>query len=111
MERTDPYLLVQGPAWGDVQFYGQWLLTAGEAEAFWKQAYADKQFEKQIESVCVCYIPDFGITATSVMKRLMEHRAMFLLDLNSEDGEDFTMMAEMGFFAQRNQVYQMTLPC
>jgi hypothetical protein len=40
----------------------------------------------------------------------MEHRAILLLDLNSEDGEDFTMMAEMGFFAQRNQVYQMTLP-
>ena len=37
MERTDPYLLVQGPAWADVQFYGQWLLTAGEAEAFWKK--------------------------------------------------------------------------
>jgi hypothetical protein len=110
MEGTDPYVLVQGPPWGDVQYYGQWLLAAAEAEAFWKQAYADRDFERQIDRVCVLYVPHFGIIATSMMKRLMEHPMMFLLDLNSEDGEDFTMMAEMGFFAQRNQVYQMTLP-
>ena len=28
MKRTDPYILVQGPAWGDAQFYGQWLQAA-----------------------------------------------------------------------------------
>jgi hypothetical protein len=33
MERTDPYILVQGPAWGDAQFYGEWLLAAAKAEA------------------------------------------------------------------------------
>ena len=31
MERTDPCVLVQGPAWGDAQFYGDWLLAAGKA--------------------------------------------------------------------------------
>jgi hypothetical protein len=93
-----------------VQFYGQWLSTAGKAEAFWKKAYADKHFEKQIARVCVCYIPDFGIIAMSMIRRLMEHPMMFLLDLNSEDGEDFAMLAEMGFFAQKGPVYEMTLP-
>ena len=27
-----------------------------------------------------------------------------------EDGHDFAMMAEMGFFTQKNALYQMTLP-
>ena len=36
MEGSDPYVLVQGPAWGDAQFYGEWLLAAAKAEAYWK---------------------------------------------------------------------------
>jgi hypothetical protein len=63
MERTDPYVLIQGPKWGDAQFYGGWLLAASKAETFWKEAYADPDFKKQIDHVCVCYIPDFGIAA------------------------------------------------
>jgi hypothetical protein len=109
MANTDPYVLIQGPAWGDVQFYGQWLSTAGEAEVFLQKAYADKQFVKRIERVCGIYMPHFGIAATAMMQRLMKDR-MFLLDLNSVDGHDFAMMAEMEFFAQRSQIYQMTLP-
>ena len=38
MKRTDPYILVQGPAWGDAQFYGQWLQAAANAEAFWNKS-------------------------------------------------------------------------
>jgi hypothetical protein len=37
MEATDSYVLVQGPAWGDAHFYGQWLQAAAKAEAFWKE--------------------------------------------------------------------------
>ena len=110
MERTDPYILVQGPAWGDAQFYGEWLLAAAKAEAFWKEAYADEDFKQQIDRVCTAYIPDFGIAATVMIMQLKEYRTTFLIELNSEDGDDFAMMAEMGFFAQRNALYQMTLP-
>ena len=110
MERTDPYILVQGPAWGDAQFYGKWLLAAAEAEALWKDACADQDFKQQVDHVCDAYIPDFGIAATVMIMQLKEYRATFLIELNSEDGDDFAMMAEMGFFAQRNALYQMTLP-
>jgi hypothetical protein len=110
MEGTDPYVLVQGPAWGDAQFYGQWLLAAGKAEAFWKEAYADEDFKQQIDRVCDAYIPDFGIAATVMIMQLRGYRTTLLLELNSEDGDDFAMMAEMGFFAHRNALYQMTLP-
>jgi hypothetical protein len=60
MERSEPYVLVQGPAWGDARFYGQWLQAAANAEAFWKEAYADRDFKLQVNYVCDAYIPDFG---------------------------------------------------
>jgi hypothetical protein len=110
MERTDPYILVQGRAWGDAQFYGQWLQAAANAEAFWKEAYADEDFKRQVDHVCDAYIPDFGIAATVMIMHLKEYRTTFLIELNSEDGDDFAMMTEMGFFAHRNPSYQMTLP-
>ena len=71
MKRTDPYILVQGPAWGDARFYGQWLQAAANAEAFWKEAYADEDFKQQIDRVCTSCIPDFGIAATIVIMQLI----------------------------------------
>jgi hypothetical protein len=110
MERTDPYVLVQGAAWGDAEFYGQWLQAAGKAEAFWKEAYADEDFRQQVDHVCDAHVPDFGIAATVMIMQLKEYRTTFLIELNSEDGNDFAMMAEIGFFAHRSPFYQMTLP-
>jgi hypothetical protein len=60
MERTDPYILVQGPAWGDAQFHGEWLLAAAKAQAYWKEAYADEAFKQQIDRVCTTYILTLG---------------------------------------------------
>ena len=110
MERTDPYILVQGPAWGDARFYGQWLQAAANAEAFWKQACADEDFKRHVDRVCTSYIPDFGIAATVMIMQLREYLTTFLIELDSIEGDDFAMMAEMGFFAHRNPSYQMTLP-
>src|SRR6516162_1875625 len=95
MERIEPNSLVCWPAWGDAQFYGEWLLAAAKAEAFWKEAYADQDFKRQIDRVCVAYILDFGIAASRMIMQLMEYRTTFLIDLDSIEGEDFTMMAEM----------------
>ena len=110
MMRTDPCVLVEGPVWGDAQFYGEWLLAASKAESLWKEAYADQDFRKQIDRVCVCYIPDFGIAATVVIMRLKENRTTFVINVNSEDGEDFTMMSEMGLFVQKEGIYRMAVP-
>jgi hypothetical protein len=110
MKRTDPYILVQGPAWGDARFYGQWLQAAANAEVFWKEACADEDFKRQVDHVRDVYIPDFGIAAAVMIMHLKEYRTTFLIELNSEDGNDFAMMTEMGFFVHRNPSYQMTLP-
>src|SRR5262249_35007970 len=70
----------------------------------------DEDFRRQVKHVCDSYIPDFGIAAIAMIMQLKEYRTTFLIELDSIDGEDFAMMAEMGFFAHRNPLYQMTLP-
>jgi hypothetical protein len=110
MGNTDLCVLVEGPAWGDAKFYGEWLLAAARTESFWKEACDDQDFEKQVDRVCICCIPDFGIAATMMLMRLREDMTRFMLHLDSEEGEDFTMLVGMGFFVRKHQSYQMTLP-
>jgi hypothetical protein len=108
--RKGQCVLVEGPSWGDAKFYGRWLLAAAEAEVFWKNAYKDSEFQKQIDRVCVAYIPHFGISATLIIMGLREYRTSLMVDLNTEEGESFAMMVAMGFFTFSAPRYQMTIP-
>jgi hypothetical protein len=110
IDRNDPCVLIEGPTWGDAEFYGKWLLAAGQAETFWKDARKDPDFAKQVERVEIVSIPDFGISASVMVMALQVYRTTFVLDLYSEHGEDFAMMFTMGFFAPINQRYRMTIP-
>ena len=110
METGDFYVLVEGPAWGDAQFYGEWLLAAAKAQVLWKNALQDQQFARQIEDLRVVYEPDFGIAATVMLMNLRGHWTTFVLDLENEQGEEFAMMAGMGFFVQCGHTWQMTIP-
>ena len=73
METGDFYVLVEGPAWGDAQFYGEWLLAAAKAQVLLKNALQDQQFATQSESLRVVYEPDFGIAATVMLMNLRGH--------------------------------------
>jgi hypothetical protein len=48
---------------GDGQFHGKWLLRLARLKT---KAYSDQEFAKQIDRVCMCCIPDFGIAATAL---------------------------------------------
>ena len=72
LHETEPYILVEGPRWGDAEFYGKWLLAAAKAEALWKEAVNDPSFKKQIEPVTMLYTPDFSIGATVLLSRFEE---------------------------------------
>jgi hypothetical protein len=76
--KTNPCIVVEGPAWGDAKLYGKWLLAAAKAEVIWKDAYADQDFRKQIDRLCVSHIPDFGIAATAMTMRLRENLTTFV---------------------------------
>jgi hypothetical protein len=110
MGNTDLCVLVEGPAWGDAKFYGEWLLAAAKAESLWKEALGDQDFKGKIETASFWSTPDFGIAATMMLMRLKSHGTRFVIDIDSEQGEDLAMMFGMGFFVRKHQSYQMTLP-
>ncbi len=104
---NSPCLLVEGPSWGDVAFYGKWLLAAAKADALWKRAIKDRGFENE---VCAVKGTHFGIGATVLLWRL-ETTPAFVVRL--DEGywvEVFTLMVEMGFFVRTGQRYQMAIP-
>jgi hypothetical protein len=104
-------VLIEGPAWGDANFYGEWLLAVAKAEYFWRQARADQVFKRQVHRLCDCVIHDFGISAMWLLMRLREDKTRFVLPVHrDEEGEAFAMMTGMGFFVKKQQSYQMTLP-
>jgi hypothetical protein len=110
METDGSWVLVEGPAWGDAQFYGEWLRAAAKAQVLWRTALEDQEFETQVERIRIVYEPDFGITATIMLMNLRAHWTSFVLDLQSEDGEDFAMMFSMGFFLQCGHTCRMAIP-
>jgi hypothetical protein len=67
-------VLVEGPSWGDAEFYGKWLLAAAQAETFWNKAYNDSKFQKEVDRVWLDYIPHFGITATLIIAELKQYK-------------------------------------
>jgi hypothetical protein len=110
-EANDPCILIESSKWGDAGFYGKWLLAAAHAETLWKEARIDPEFEKRVQRVCVAYIPDFGIGASAMLRQLLKrYRTTLVLDLDSEDAEDFAMMVTMGLFAFQNGRYRMRIP-
>ena len=109
----EPSILVEGPEWGDAEFYGKWLLMAAKAEVLWKEALNDPSFEKQIEAMTLLYLPHFGIGATVMISQLDKNFDSFTIKLNGEDivlEDAFVMMVEMGFFVLTGQRYQMVIP-
>jgi hypothetical protein len=103
-------ILIESPKWGDAAFCGKWLSAAAHAETLWREARKDPEFDNQVERVCVAFIPDFGIAASVMLRRLLNNRTTLLLNLDSETGEECVMMVRMGLFASFNERYRMSIP-
>jgi hypothetical protein len=107
---TDRYALIEGPRYGDAEFYGRWLLATARAEELWKIAYAEPEFESRVKSLCIVFIPDFGIAGAILLAQLLKNCCTARVRLESELGEEFTMMVGMGFFVLTGNRYQMAIP-
>ena len=105
------WVLVEGPGPGDADFLGHWLLAAVEAEtALGQQRKQNPGLKEQISRLEVEHEISFSPAATRFVELFMKNLACFTLDLWDEWGEDFTIMAGLGFFRQTGERYQMTLP-
>lgn len=109
---SERYVMVEGPSWPDAEFYSKWLLAAAKAQALWQDAKKDPDFAKRVDCVSAIYIPDFGITASVLLSRLIDSGFSLIVDLYGEDleVEVFSMMIGMGFFARTGQHYKMVIP-
>jgi hypothetical protein len=109
-DEAQPYVLVEGPRWADAEFYGKWLLAAAKANALWQEAMKDPCFMKKVDRLMIISIPDFSITATVLLSWLEKNLASLVVALYEEEGEDFVMLVEMGFFVRTGERYQMVIP-
>lgn len=108
---SDAYILVEGPAWGDAEFYGRWLLAAATAEALWKEVLEkDPSFRKQARRILNIYEPDFRMAAVVTLKGLFDFQKAIFVSSTSPEGEELCMMIEMGFCARSGHWYKMTIP-
>jgi hypothetical protein len=109
--RSEPYVLVEGPRWGDAAFYGKWLLAAADANRLFQQALAtDPFFKNQIETLLLGRRIDFGACATVFFRALSKGRQSALFPLDSVEAEIVAMMIGMGFFALSGKRLQMVVP-
>ncbi len=86
------------------------MLAAAKAEEFWNAAYTEPEFAPCVSSLCVAYLPHFGIDGAVLLARLFKAHGTVLLRLDSEGGDEFTMMVGMGFFVPTGDRYQMVIP-
>ena len=110
MDELEPCILVEGPRWADIKFYARWLLAVARADELWEKAIANPVFEEQVFRLLVATIPTFRIGATVMLSRLEKNLVSFVVQINEQEGEEFTMLAEMGFFIRTGQRYQMVVP-
>jgi hypothetical protein len=109
-EDTAPRSYIERPSECDADFYGRWLIMAGQAERYWRELLSEPKFNRQVERLTCAYLPDFGIAATTLLSRILSNRPPLAINLWGESGEEFAMMVKMGLFrAQRGQ-YHLNLP-
>jgi hypothetical protein len=109
-EKNKTRILVEGPAWGDAEFYGNWLLAAKANKLLQQAKSDDPNFRSAVETLEVLHCLDFGIMGTVFVSQFVDKKFQtFAIDADSEDLIEFVLMAEMGFFTLTVDRYQMTL--
>ena len=105
------WVLVEGPAPGDAHFLGRWLLAAAEADKLLQEQFEqDPSFKLTISRIELLYAFAFSPTATKCIELLMKDLTSFSLSVFDFWGEKFAVMADIGFFSQTGDRYQMTVP-
>lgn len=104
------FIIVEGPAGGSAEFFAKWLIAASQANTFWEKIQKELDFEERFESICSAYLPDFARAAASTFMQLTKNNDTHLINLNTLEGLDFTMMYGMGFFVESEERYRTIIP-
>jgi hypothetical protein len=105
------WVLVEGPAPGDAQFLGRWLLAAARADKLLRELFEqDPEFKRSVARIELLYAFAFSPAATKFIQLLMKDLTSFSWSVFDLWGEVFPVMAKIGFFSQTGERYQMTIP-
>jgi hypothetical protein len=109
-------IVVEGPERrGDAAFIGAWLTAAAKVQALWREAKTDADFAERIRLVTDSWEsslahPGFATAAYGFVMQLHDDATSFVVDISTEDGGAFVMMAHMGFFVRDGDHYRMAIP-
>jgi hypothetical protein len=105
------WILVEGPGPGDAEFAAQWLQSALKADRLLQREFsAHPGFRPTIERLEFASFVEFAPSAMAFIAMWLGDVSTFKLDLRSELAEIFVTMADVGFFTQTGDRYQMTIP-
>jgi hypothetical protein len=112
MNEEQVWVLVEGTAPGAADFLGGWLMMAAEADKLLEEQYdQDPDFRLSVKTIEVVNVFTFSPTATKCIELLMKDLTSFSLSVFEEPwGNTFAVMADIGFFSQTGDRYQMTIP-
>ena len=105
------WLLVEGPGPGDAEFAAQWLQSALKADRLLQKEFSEHPgFRPPIERLEFASFIEFAPAALAFISMWLKDFSTFKLDLATELAEIFVTMADVGFFTQTGDRYQMTIP-
>lgn len=70
----------------------------------------EPKFSKEIDRLIFDCIPDFAVTAISLLFKLWNNRGSLVVDLWDWGGEEFVMMVGFGLFVLCDGRYRMSIP-
>ncbi len=104
-------VLIEGPRWGDAEFYGRWLLASAQVDRIWKDLIVnDATFRDRTLALDAIVCLDFGLNCTIIISKLAEKYRTAVIEPDGYDAEAVWMLTQLGFFTQTGDRYQMTIP-
>lgn len=108
-EKFDACVVIVGP-WADCKFYSAWFAAVADLQKLWVEAWKDKQFSSEVDTLIGRPFPHFGEAASIQMMSLKRNLTSAILDLGMDDLVEFFIMCKLGLFKRIDKVYEMSLP-
>ena len=105
------YVLVEVPPWTETKYFALWLTKACEATDLLREVRKDAAFWKTVDRLECVYGYDFDFGALRMITSLFKHPSSVIVQADDEsEGEQFAVMAQIGFFELTGKRYQMVIP-
>jgi hypothetical protein len=106
-----PHVLLIAPSWDDASLRARWLLAAEKADRLFLRASENPVFAEKIEPLTSCYWLDLRNAAVTMMMYFNLSSAAAIVPVwDMPWGEEFAVLAQLGFFICRGDRYYLVVP-